>query len=233
MDAPLDPHRWTQRVIAAIPTRGLIFTETIQAVLRELADVGCPGEVVFSTGLPIPTAHNRVCEEALERGADVVWLVEEDVAPPLDVLRAMLTRLEQTSGPALVACDVPSPAGDGNSMIKRHPPDERAEIWWTHTACTLIPRAVFERVPRPWFVSDYFLDYHASGDQLVWERVPSPTGYGQHDVEFGFKCREHGVRLVEVPFTAKHCRVIAYAQKGRNDGCHEIASDETITQRHI
>lgn len=66
----------------ALPTRGLIHSRTIEAVIQAIEHRGIREyTLVLTHDLPIPDSHETVCKQALATGAEFIWLVEEDVVP--------------------------------------------------------------------------------------------------------------------------------------------------------
>lgn len=215
----------------ATPSRGLVHSRTIAAVMENVAQAEAEGHVfagwVFSHDLPIPECDETVAEAALATGADVVWFVEEDVIPPAGALLASMERLGD-----VVAVDYPVGAdesGWGCSVS-----NDAGEVLWCGLGTTLVARHVFDRLPRPWFRDDIAYVRTAGSD---WEPRPSAEPrtqrFGQQDIAFCMALRAAGMRIVLVPaMTAGHARVVRLGEAGTNIGWHTISVRRRITRQY-
>lgn len=183
------------RIAVATPSRGLVGSRTIEAVLRELAGTESVGWFL-THDLPIPDCAERAAEMALTAGADAVWFVEEDVVPPVGALAASLRLL--ADGYAVAAVDYPVRQGTG--CIARA---TDGSIAWVGLGATLISRSAFEALDGPWFRTE--------------------RGYGGHDILFCRRVLEAGMRIGQVPdMIAQHVRLEALGSPGTNAGCHKM-----------
>lgn len=206
------------------PSRGLVHSRTIEAVLDNVWDVpGCLGWLL-THDLPIPDCDEQVAEAGLDTGADVLWFVEEDVIPPAGALRASLDLL--ADGYGIAAIDYPvSHASDAWGCIVR----QDADIIWCGLGATLIPRATFEAVKRPWFVTDW--EYRRWKGS--WKAMRNHGRYGQQDIHFCMAVREAGLRIGQVPgMIAGHAQLVELGRNGTNVGYHTIAIRERIVEQY-
>jgi hypothetical protein len=206
----------------ATPSRGLVHSRTIEAVLANLATADIRGTGWFLThDLPIPDCDEHVAELALASGAEAVWFIEEDVIPPTGALSASL---DLSTEYPVVAIDYPvgDPA-DSWTCLQRDPVD--GTILWCGLGCTLVRREVFETLARPWFSTMFrWVDYHNGAG---WQKELAPESndlrYGHQDIYFGFALREAGFRIGQVPgMTASHAYVAELGRQGTNVGAHKI-----------
>jgi hypothetical protein len=197
----------------ATPTRGLLHSRTIEAVIAniEASDHEFCGWFL-SHDLPIPDAHERVCEIALASGAEAIWMVEEDMVPPPGALRASLDLPGD-----IVALDYPA-ARDLSSIARRN-----GKIEWCFLGCTLIRRYVFDRLTRPWF-STHMTYRLVNGDLRPFlDERPPESRHGQQDIYFTYAAVSAGFRIAEVPgMVCGHAAVDRLGQYGMNEGWHTI-----------
>lgn len=211
------------KIVAAIPSRGILVTEAINSVLQELSHF--PGsEVVFSWDLPMPECHNNVAKQALDKGADYVWLVEEDVLVPPGTLQKLLD-----ADNIYVCADLPSKDADRRSYVARWPVNDPVyDIYWSHVGCTLVKREAFEILPYPWFENHYMYEVDTSnGSYLKFRKHEHTCDYGGHDMVFGMKLRQEGYTLKDIKVVCTHCKVSLNSAKS-NDGRHVIEKFDTV-----
>lgn len=225
-------------IAVVTPSRGLVHSRTIEAVMSNIAEATAAGHLVtgwyLTHDLPIPDCAERAAELGLASGADVIWFVEEDVIPLDHALLAMLPFVGYP--PARGLCDaiaVDYPVGateDGWGCIVK---SDAGEVLWCGLGCTLFRREVFERLPRPWFRDD--IQFVRRNDH--WEARPTPHApqhrYGQHDIALSFALREAGMRIEQVPgMTASHAHLEALGAQGTNLGCHQISIRTEIRRQY-
>lgn len=216
------------KVVAAIPTRGVILTECLDSVVENLSAAvqrfGCGAAIATTWDKPMPEGHNEVVKKALNFGATHIWMVEEDVIAPMLGLNEMLKADKD-----YVAIDLPEKSDKRRSYIARWPVNDPVyKIYWTHLGCTLIKREVFEKIPYPWFENNHQYEVDTShGAMLSFRKLDKPHDYGGHDMLFGKKLMEAGYTLDEVKLAAIHCRIHWNNGTG-NDGRHRIEKFEGI-----
>lgn len=95
-------------------------------------------------------SHNAIVEHALETGSDAVMFFDSDQEFPQDTI----TRLAAHNKP-IVGC-----AYRGRQTMQLMPPSDGTEtglreVEWLPSGVMLVRRAVFEKVPFPWFPNLY------------------------------------------------------------------------------
>lgn len=193
---------------AVIPTRGLVFAETIESIQQNGV------EFLTINGLPIPEAHNQAAQQALESGCEWVWFIEDDMAFPPDTLQVML------EVNAYMVC-VDYPVTNGWSTIKR----VDGEIVHCGLGCTLIHKSVFETMKKPWFTADKSIRVDGS-------IVDTPYKYGGHDIWFCRKYRQLGGEIKAVNnLEARHLRCAQLSRIESNDGSYQITALPSVSKR--
>lgn len=200
------------RIAVLLPTRGLIFGDTIKSLENNLEDI--KKRIIPIIGLPIPDAQNEAVRKALKGSYTHLWMVEEDVIIPDGTLEDMLKMDED------VVC-VDYPVAGGWSTIKK----ENGEIKHCGLGCTLIKRKVFEKIPEPWFEIDRSINADTG------EILDIPMKYGGHDIFFGIKLREHGFKIHQLDgIECGHLRCSDLNRREDNDGVYQIYQLPAITK---
>lgn len=220
-----------EKLVVATPSRGLIHSRTVEAVLASVR--GAPVEFVdwtFSHGLSIPDCHEKVCAVALHSDADLIWLVEEDVVPPVAALSVMLRLMDERDADGAFV-DYPigeSPTSNCAQTIGGY-------VVWCGTGCLLLRREVLEGTPRPWFDNRNEVEVKVSGDQVRVREFHIPYDYGGQDIGFSLRVRSAGFRIVyvkpEVAF-CEHLRVREWGKPMSNQGSHKIVALPYPTRWH-
>lgn len=211
------------------PSRGLVHSRAVEAVTRNVSHAAALGHESrgweLTHDLPIPDCHEAVAAAGLATGADALWFVEEDNIPPDGALAASLAILSERD--AIVAVDYPVGTEPTYSVVPRDPAD--GTIPWCGLGTTLVHRAVFAALERPWFRTDAQLEVVSSGSRRTVQPSAEPYEYGGQDVTFGIRATGAGFRIVAVGgMTGAHARVLAFGDRGVNDGRHRIELRDTI-----
>lgn len=207
------------KIARCTPSRGLIHSRT-----EETAEWGRmyaeAQEYVwrsfFSHDLPIPGCFNAVCEEAYLWGADLFWILEEDVRPALYAFSEMFETIASNEADVAVVDYPMDDPGSGKiswGVIR----DGAGQIAWARTGCILFKRACLEALPKPWFSTRGRL---VEPGTVTWQG-PETGGYGC-DIGFTHQLTQLGFRFVEVEAICDHLRVVEMGQRGVNAGCHHV-----------
>lgn len=200
------------KIACVLPTRGLIYARTIRGVLRNL--VGSSGDLIIIDGLPMPDCFNNGIEQAIDSGADYIWMVEEDNGCPDQVLNKMLKEDKDI-------ITIEYGVAGGASHVQR---DAGGELIWCGIGCTLIKREVFESVPKPWFRVDMKRD-HATGEWSKWPDHQIPKKFGGHDVWFFTQARQLGFKIdILADVKGSHFRAKELPKREMNHGTYTIYS---------
>lgn len=202
-------------VITVIPTRGLIFAETLKSLQRNGVD-----KPIIISGLSIPEAQNVAIREAMKDYCSYIWFVEDDMWIPDGTLTKML-KMDK----AVVAVDYP--IDNGCSTICR----KGDEIVWCGIGCTLIRRGVLSAMDDPWFDTSYSWKI-VSENPLKLEKIDNPYKYGGLDINFFMKVREKGFSIDQLlGVEAKHLRCANLIKNQGNNGMWDIQSLSPISKQ--
>ena len=176
--------------------------------------------------LPIPDCFNVVTQRAHAWGADVIWILEEDIGLefPTLALQMMLAAINGGSDVAVIDYVMDAPGNGQLSWgIER---DGAGRIGWARTGCILFKRECLDALPRPWFTTFGRL---FKADGTIWQS-DAPSLYGV-DVEFTHCLVQLGFKFQEVQAQCDHLRVLEQGQPGTNDGWHRIEALPEISKR--
>lgn len=199
-----------------LPSRGLIFAEVIDSVLKNLR--GLDYRLYTSWNLTIPDCVNTLVEQALQENMTHFLFIEEDTVMPEHGFR----NLFRTD--ADIACIDYGVAG--YSCITRD--SNTNEILWCGLGSTLVKRKVFDTLEKPYFRSDVQLLLNNYPKE---EWIPaSRDAYGGHDIYFCVKARKAGFQIVQVPGECKHLKLDSLGKPEINKGLHVISQKPKITK---
>ena len=203
------------RLAVVLPSRGLVFSETMAEVIREVRGAGCEWELFMAHSRPIPECFNEPVNEAIRWGATHVWMVEEDMALPAGILLELIDAIWEHP---VVSADYPV-AGGRIMCVNR---DKAGKVRHTGTGCLLAEVETLKTVLP--FRTD--IAYRVTGD--VWEPFIVPknlakVSYGMHDIHFGMILHGRGTPIHVIPTRCTQRVVVREATPKRNDhGWHDI-----------
>jgi len=116
---------------------------------------------VFSRGKSLVAAQTGFAEDAVKMGAEYLFLIEDDTAPPPHAL-CELSRMLDISDHAIMACggiyttrvNPPEPIvylAPGQGAFWNWKVGDVFECWAIGMGCTMIRTEIFQMMPRPWF----------------------------------------------------------------------------------
>ena len=202
-------------IACILPTRGLAYTKVLESIERERR--GYDLKIYYSYDKPIPDGHNELCKQALEDGADYLWMVEEDTVPTEGCLKKMLDAKVD-----IICVDY---GINSWSCVTR---DVYSNILWCGLGCTLVRRGVFEKLEYPYFRVDqvYRLNDH------VWVQLPEEylkkKNYGSLDIWFFHHARKVGYKINQLGGECEHLLLESLGERGKNHGLHTIITRPKI-----
>ena len=94
------------------------------------------------------------------------------------------------------------------------------EVIYTGTGCLLIKREVFDLLKMPYFRSDIrWTPYNYRTTVKIVGSMLDKTGYGLHDVTFGIKLYQAGVKIKVVGRCGQR-KLLELGKQGTNAGAH-------------
>lgn len=201
------------KLAVVLPSRGLMFSETLQELLEELDSFEY--QIFWSHGNGLPKCFNLPTEEALsDPDVFAVLFVEDDMIIPKGILREMFD-----AGYPAVALDYPfQQQGDATTLH-----DPKGFAYWTGTGFLLVSRAVLENFPKPIWRTDRTFDPFIDKDTIhFWPRMLTKVYYGLHDLNFGMVLYSADMPIFPMERTAGQRKLRALGGQNTNDGAHDI-----------
>lgn len=197
-----------------LPSRGVLYSETAEYI--HMIGNQYHTELYMSHNLPIPECYNKLTNEAVKGGHSYLFFIEEDMRPPDEGFTKMLLVIEK--GKADAAC-IDYGYWSGWNVISY---SLDGELIGCGTGCLLVKRAVFDKIPKPYFRTDRRYDPQVGR----WYPV-DPHGssiYGGQDFWLCYQMRKAGFRIVQVEGQCRHLAVRAFGNKCKNVGFHDIVN---------
>lgn len=201
------------KLAVVLPSRGLMYSETFEELLNELADFRY--EIFWAHERPLPECFNEPTERALaDPEVYAVLFCEDDMIIPKGILKKMFAQ-----NYPVVALDYPF-KNNGDSTVLNDP---NGYAYWSGTGFLLAARGVLEAFPKPIWRTDTAYDTMIKGDQLLfWPRKLKKIAYGLHDVHFGMVLYSQGLPVKMMARTAGQRKLVHLGKAGVNNGRHEI-----------
>lgn len=201
------------KLAVVLPSRGLMFSETLEELLGELE--GFNYEIFWAHGKPLPQCFNDPTEAALaDPEVFAVLLCEDDMIIPKGILKEMFA----TNYP-VVALDYPFQQNGDSTVLH----DPQGMAYWTGTGFMLIARQVLENIPKPIWSTDRTFDPFIDKDTIhFWPRKLDKVHYGLHDLNFGLVLYSSGMPVQPMQRTAGQRKLVKLGERWSNNGAHEI-----------
>lgn len=215
----------SNRVGVILPSRGLIFSQTADEILRNLEDIN--HRFFFSHRWPIPGCFEMPTREALEdKSITHLWFIEDDMVLQSDTLKKLLK-----ADKAVVTIDYPINKQGRGSILA----DAGGKILITGTGCLLVKRAVLEEMKRPYFRTDIRWNIKNMGGsiKLTGAKTGQIDGYGLHDVNFSMNLHRLNIPIHCIGGKLGQRKLVALGKTGTNDGAHNIEVWTKIKKNHL
>jgi len=201
------------KLAVVVPSRGLMFSETLEELLRELQ--GHDYELYWSHGKGLPECFNEPTERALaDPDTYAVLFVEDDMIIPKGILNKMFSMKYP-----VVALDYPfQQQGDATTLH-----DPKGYAYWTGTGFLLVAKQVLEQMEKPIWRTNITFDPFVDKDTIhFWPRKLDKVHYGLHDLRFGLLLYSAGLPVQPMAQTAGQRKLVKLGEAGSNNGAHEI-----------
>lgn len=201
------------KLAVILPSRGLMFSETLEELLRELE--GFNYQIYWAHEKSLPDCFNDPTEQALaDPDVFALLICEDDMILPKGILQEMFAM-----NYPVVALDYPfQQQGDSTCL---HDPEGNA--FWTGTGFIVVAKTVLENMEKPIWRTDMTFDPFIDKDTIhFWPRKLDKIYYGLHDLRFGLLLYSAGMPIKVPNRTAGQRKLVKLGEAGTNNGAHEI-----------
>jgi len=211
------------KLAVVVPSRGLMFSETLEELLAELEDF--EHEIFWAHGKSLPDCFNEPTERALaDLDVYAVLYCEDDMKLPKGVLKRMFDQ-----NYPVVALDYPFQQ-DGDATVLHDP---HGYAYWSGTGFLLVSKGVLEQMEKPIWITNRTFDPFIDKDTIhFWPRKLDKVFYGLHDLNFGMLLYSAGLPVMPMTETAGQRKLVKLGEKGTNNGAHDI-KEITIVGRDL
>lgn len=203
------------KLAVVLPSRGLLFSETLEELLGELETLDFPYEIFWAHEKSLPDCFNEPTERALaDPAVFAVLFCEDDMIIPKGILRKMFA----TNYP-VVALDYPFRQNGDSTCL--HDPEGRA--YWTGTGFLLVAKTVLQQMEKPIWQTGRTFDPFIDKDTIhFWPRKLDKVYYGLHDLNFGLVLYSAGMPIMVMDETAGQRKLVKLGEPNTNNGAHQI-----------
>lgn len=202
-----------EKLAVIVPSRGLIFSETLEELLGELE--GFNYEIYWAHEKSLPECFNEPTERALaDPNVYALLFAEDDMIIPKGILKDMFAQ----SYP-VVALDYPFQQNGDATVLH----DPKGYAYWTGTGFLLVSKQVLLNMERPIWRTNMTFDPFIDKDTIhFWPRKLDKVYYGLHDLRFGLVLYSAGLPVLPMARTAGQRKLAKLGEKHTNNGAHEI-----------
>ena len=196
-----------------LPSRGMLFTETLEELLRELA--GRDYTIYWSHGNKLPACFNKPVSRALRQAHSHILIVEEDMVLPDGILQELLDADED-----IIACDYPIVNAPSGTVL--YDPDDNAIF--TGTGFMLAKKSALDKMPRPIFRADIEWTFKQYGNKVKFaaSQTDPDKVYGHHDITFGLWQYMNNKPIKVAKTVLAQRKLVKKGATGNNEGTDEI-----------
>ena len=201
------------KLAVIVPSRGLMFSETFEELLRELE--GYNYEIFWAHAKSLPQCFNDPTEKALaDPEVFAVLYCEDDMILPKGILKKMFAVKYPVT-----ALDYPfQQQGDATVLH-----DPKGMAYWSGTGFMLVAKQVLNQMEKPIWRTDTTFDPFIDKDTIhFWPRKLDKIYYGLHDLRFGLVLYSAGMPVYPMSKTAGQRKLLELGKKGTNNGAHQI-----------
>jgi hypothetical protein len=201
------------KLAVIVPSRGLMFSETLEELLRELEDFEY--EIYWAHEKSLPDCFNEPTERALADPSNYALLFcEDDMIIPKGILKEMFEK-----NYPVVALDYPFQQNGDSTVLH----DPKGYAYWTGTGFMLVAAQVLKNMEKPIWRTDTTFDPFVDKDTIhFWPRKLDKVYYGLHDLRFGLLLYSAGLPILPLERTAGQRKLNALGLPHSNNGAHEI-----------
>lgn len=202
-----------EKLAVIVPSRGLMFSETLEELLGELK--GLEYEIYWAHEKSLPECFNEPTERALaDPNVYALLFCEDDMIIPKGILKDMFAQ-----NYPVVALDYPFQQNGDSTVLH----DPKGYAYWTGTGFMLVAAQVLKNMEKPIWRTDTTFDPFIDKDTIhFWPRKLDKIYYGLHDLRFGLVLYSAGLPVLPMRQTAGQRKLVKLGDSHTNQGAHEI-----------
>jgi len=210
------------RIAAILPSRGLVFSKTVEEMLRELAPYD--HKIFWSHGRPIPNCFEIPTQEALkDKSYTHLLVIEEDMIIPKGAIKKMLALKKHA-----VAYDYPVTGSPSGTTLY----DTPNTAFFTGCGILLVEMDIVRRMPFPIWKVDIAWNMKLFGDRVEFDiQEHTSEFYGQQDIAFGLRLYANQIPIYVMPDTTGQRKLIKRGKGMTNQGSHEIVEYTNVEKQ--
>lgn len=163
---------YKHRILLGVPTTGLVRIEWHNAFNGLVIPVNWSNSTQTPIGFPVDDAQNIICKEALEKDFEWLFLLEDDVLPPPDLLVQVERYMSKGTIPMVsglypLKATVPTPfifRGRGNGVYRDFSVGDKVWADGVPTGCLLVHMSIIRALAED--AETYTLRANQSTTQL-------------------------------------------------------------------
>lgn len=211
------------KLAVVLPSRGLVYSKTVEELYSELESIEGSFRVFWSHGRPIPDCFTIPTEQALKGDYDYVLYVEEDMVLPKGILNKMLAKVKHA-----IACEYPVSGGKGGTVMY----DQFGKAIFTGCGLLLVDTKLLRALPKPIWRTDVRWKPYVDNSMIHFTLTTDDSRhYGQQDVAFGTRLYANNLPIEIMDETIGQREMVKRGAKGENDGFHEVVDRMEVVQR--
>lgn len=217
------------KIGVCIPSRGTIYSQTVDEVIRELKYFGADWHIFWSHANPIPDCFNIITDQALaDNEVTHLWYVEEDMVLPKGILKHMMGELVE-NGWGAVASDYPLTQAPSSTIYR----DPYGAAYFSGCGCIIVKRETFKYLNKPYWRSDIRWNLDLEHDYLSvkpeWVK-DNQSVYGFQDITFGLSLYLQGHPIMVSSMSCGQRILTHVGNKESNNAHHVIKEYNDLTE---
>jgi hypothetical protein len=186
-------------ILLGIPSRGIVFTETLYSSLFELTNAGFPYNITFTQITPVDAARNNIWTQFVEGDYSHLVMMDDDVVmPALGIEKLLIANKGEISFfnyPEKITKKSCTRLNDDGSVAT------------APFGCAMFSREIVALLPKnPFSLMPQRMSKKHNGK---WqfpeiEHAEKPNPWGGEDVNFCVIAARAGIRMHQVPEVATH-----------------------------
>jgi hypothetical protein len=204
--------RTKEKLAVALPSRGLVFSKTVEELLDELRDYD--HQIFWSHGRPIPDCFEIPTRQALgDNTFTHLLVIEEDMVIPKGAIAEMLKEKRPVVAYDYPATDVPS-----GTVLYESP----QYAYFTGVGVFLIEMDIVRRMVFPiWRTNISWSMMHRNG-YVEFNISEREADYGQQDIAFCLRLYVNEIPIYVMPESTGQRKLVKKGEGMTNHGTHEI-----------